>query len=118
MSEFKSVAKVGAVPEGQGRCFTVDGRMVGVFLLDGQYYAINDLCPHMGASLASGWLDRETASVSCPWHAWRFSVKDGTWLDNPKIRTECYDVRVEGDSIQVRFPDRQAGPGCAGNCTA
>lgn len=102
MSEFVSVAKVGDIPEGQGRSYPVDGTMVGVFLVDGEYHAINDSCPHMGASLASGYV--EDGAVTCPWHAWRFSVKDGTWLDNPqsKLRTSCYEVNVEQDEIQVR----------------
>ena len=102
MSEFVSVAKVGDIPEGQGRSYPVDGAMVGVFLVDGEYHAINDSCPHMGASLASGYV--EEGAVTCPWHAWRFSVTDGTWLDNPqsKLRTSCYDVRVQDGDIQVR----------------
>jgi len=100
MSEFKSVAKVGAVPDGEGRAFTVDGRVVGIFLIDGEYFAINDLCPHMGASLASGRIDGH--AVWCPWHAWRFSVKDGTWLDNPQVKTDSWPVRVAGDAIQVK----------------
>jgi nitrite reductase (NADH) small subunit/3-phenylpropionate/trans-cinnamate dioxygenase ferredoxin subunit len=45
--------------------------------------------------------------VTCPWHAWRFCVRDGTWLDNPNaaVRTDCYEVRVVGDDIQVCVPD-------------
>ena len=99
MSEYRTIAKVGAVPEGEGRAFTIDGRIVAVFLLDGEYFAINDLCPHMGASLSSGYV--ENHAVTCPWHAWAFSVKDGTWVDNPKVKTECYPVRVEDNNIQV-----------------
>jgi len=105
MSEFKSIAKVGAVPDGEGRAFTVDGRVVGVFLIDGEYFAINDLCPHMGASLSSGRIDGH--SVWCPWHAWRFSVQDGTWLDNPKVKTDSWPVRVTGDAIQVKVPPQE-----------
>ena len=78
MSEFQTVAKVGEIPEGQGRSFAVNGTMVGVFLSQGRYLAINDFCPHMGASLAEGHVEDD--AVMCPWHAWRFSLKDGTWL--------------------------------------
>ena len=101
-TEFQTVAKVGSIPEGEGRAFPLNGRMIAVFLRDGQYFAIDDCCPHMGASLAAGYLDG--TEVMCPWHAWRFCVKDGLWLDNPqsKIRTETFAVRVLGDEIQVR----------------
>jgi len=108
MSDFQTVAKVGDIPEGQGRAFPLNGTMVGVFLSAGRYLAINDFCPHMGASLADGHV--EDNAVMCPWHAWRFSLQDGTWLDNSRsgIRTACYEVRVEGDAIQVRFPPPSA----------
>ena len=104
MSEFQTLAKVGDIPEGQGRSFACNGTMIGVFLSGGQYFAINDFCPHMGASLADGYV--EDSAVSCPWHAWRFSLKDGTWLDNSKsgIRSACYEVRVVDNEIQVKVP--------------
>ena len=54
----------------------------------------------MGALLASGCLDGNV--VTCPWHAWRFRVTDGTWCDNPRIKTDVFEVRVVGDEIQVR----------------
>lgn len=100
MSEFVTVAKVGAIPEGRAIAFPVGERLVAVFNVGGGVYqAINDLCPHMGASLADGEL--EAGVVTCPWHAWRFRVGDGTWCDNPKIKTDAFDVRVVGDEIQV-----------------
>ena len=95
-SDFVTVAKVGAIPEGEGQSFQVGERLVAVFLKDGQYFAIDDLCPHMGASLGSGYLDDEGV-VSCPWHAWRFCVRDGKWA------VDTFDVRVAGDKIQVRL---------------
>jgi nitrite reductase (NADH) small subunit/3-phenylpropionate/trans-cinnamate dioxygenase ferredoxin subunit len=85
-------------------------KLVAVFLNEGQYYAIDDICPHMGASLGAGTLDtteRGHLAVTCPWHAWRFSVKDGTWCDNPRLKIDAYEVRIEGDEIQVR-PSAQA----------
>ena len=110
MSEFISVAKVGDIPEGEGRSFPVNGRMVAVFNSGGEHRAINDTCPHMGASLADGYLEGE--AVTCPWHAWRYSIEDGTWLDNPdpKLATDCFTVRIEGDDIQVQVPDPPPPP--------
>ena len=104
---FQTVARVGSIPEGTGRAFSVNGRMIAVFLRDGQYFAIDDCCPHMGASLASGHFDG--TEVVCPWHAWRFCVRDGLWLDNPKskIRAETFAARIQGDEIQVGAPRPQ-----------
>jgi nitrite reductase (NADH) small subunit/3-phenylpropionate/trans-cinnamate dioxygenase ferredoxin subunit len=102
MDEFTTVAKVGAIPEGRGMTFVVNGRMIAVFYADGKYSAIDDLCPHMGASLGAG--EVYDGIVSCPWHAWRFRVCDGTWCDNPRIKIDAFETRVIGDEIQVRVP--------------
>jgi nitrite reductase (NADH) small subunit len=101
MPEFVSVARVGDIPAGEGRAFRVGQKLVAVFYVDGQYTAIDDICPHMGASLATGYV--EDGGVTCPWHAWRFSIKDGTWLDNPqsKLCQKTYQVQVIGDEVCV-----------------
>ena len=106
MAEFQTVASVGDIPLGEGRSYQVNGLMVGVFHTDDGYFAINDLCPHMGALLSSGSV--EGNAVMCPWHAWQFSVCDGSWLDAPKskVRTETYELRVLDGAIQVLIPDR------------
>lgn len=100
-AKFQTVAKIGDIPDGKGRAFELDDHVVAVFLIDGQYSAINDMCPHMGASLASGFLDKENCTVTCPWHAWRFDVRDGAWADAPNIKTDVFKVRIQGDEIQV-----------------
>ena len=99
-SEFVTVAKIGSIPEGQGNTFAIGDRLVAVFNQRGQYFAIDDLCPHMGASLGAGELCEDT--VVCPWHAWRFRITDGTWVDNPRIKIDAFETRIVGEEIQVR----------------
>jgi nitrite reductase (NADH) small subunit/3-phenylpropionate/trans-cinnamate dioxygenase ferredoxin subunit len=101
MQDFVTVARRGEIAEGQGATFTVGERIVALYHTAGKYYAIDDLCPHMGASLGAGYVDGKT--VTCPWHAWRFNVCDGTWVDNPGLKVDAFEVRVEGDEIQVRI---------------
>ena len=104
MSQFVTVAKVGSIPEGSASTLAVGDQLVALFNLGGgQYWAIDDCCPHMGASLAAGHLEGDI--VTCPWHAWRFRVTDGTWCDNPRIKTKAFEVRVVGDDIQVLVPE-------------
>jgi len=107
MPSFVTVAKVGAISEGQGATFHLDDRLVAVFLHQGEYFAIDDLCPHMGASLGAGQLDDE-AAVTCPWHAWRFCVRTGVWRDNPRLKIDRFEVRIQGDEIQVRLAEQQS----------
>jgi nitrite reductase (NADH) small subunit len=101
MADFITVARVGEIPEGQGRAFVVDDQLVAVFNTAGTYHAMNDSCPHMGASLAEGELTGDV--VTCPWHAWRFCVTDGAWCDNPRVKTDVYEVRVVENEIQVKL---------------
>jgi len=104
MSEFTTVAQTGSIPDGQGITVVVDGRLVAVFYDQGKYWAIDDLCPHMGASLGAG--EVHDGAVVCPWHAWRFGLCDGTWRDNPKLKVDHFETRVVGTDLQVRVPPK------------
>jgi nitrite reductase (NADH) small subunit/3-phenylpropionate/trans-cinnamate dioxygenase ferredoxin subunit len=100
MPEFETVAKVGEIPIGKGAAFEVNGRVIAVFNDEGTYRAMDDMCPHMGASLSTGFL--ESSEVTCPWHAWRFDTRTGAWCDNPTLKVDTFEVKVDGDEIQVR----------------
>lgn len=99
MSKFITVAKVGDIEEGKGKAFEVGERVIAVFNDGEKHFAIDDMCPHMGASLATGFL--ENSCVTCPWHAWRFDIRDGAWCDNRRIKTDSFEVRIVDDEIQV-----------------
>ena len=103
MSEFRTVCRLHELKHGDGKTVIVNDKLIALFLDDSGCHAIDDTCPHMGASLAGGHL--ENGIVTCPWHAWRFRVADGTWADNPRIKIGSYPVRVEGDEVQVAVPE-------------
>lgn len=105
--EWRTVCRVGELAEGEGKTVTLGGRLIAVFHTQGQYHAIDDTCPHMGASLSGGYV--EDGIVTCPWHAWRFRLCDGVWADNPRIKIGSYAVRVEGDVVQVRVDTAEKG---------
>ena len=100
VSEFEVVGQVDEFADGEGRAVVCDDRMVAVFRIGADWYAMDDLCRHMGASLAEGFVAKDT--VTCPWHAWQFSIKDGTWVDSPATRVECFEVKIDGDNVMVR----------------
>ena len=99
--QFHTVGRVGEIEEGRGQPFEVAGRVIAVFLDEGQYYAIDDACPHQGAPLCDGIVANQT--VTCTWHGWCFRLTDGRWVDNPRVLVGTYPVRVVGDEIQVRI---------------
>ena len=48
------VATVDEIPPGQRRLVNVNGRDIGIFNVDGEYFAVSNRCPHEGASLCKG----------------------------------------------------------------
>jgi nitrite reductase (NADH) small subunit len=111
MAEFQKVCRTGEIPDGEGKTVEVKGRLIAVFHVAGQYCAIDDVCPHMGASLSGGYV--ENGIVTCPWHAWRFRLADGAWADNPRIKIGCYPARVVGDEVQLQVEDPKPRSGLA-----
>jgi nitrite reductase (NADH) small subunit/3-phenylpropionate/trans-cinnamate dioxygenase ferredoxin subunit len=99
MADFQTVCRVADLAPGEARAIEVGNKLIAVFCVDGSYFALDDVCPHMGAPLSDGFV--ENGIVTCPWHAWRFRLADGAWADNPRLKIGCYPVRVEGDVIQV-----------------
>lgn len=103
MAQVVTVAQLGDIPEGGSIVVEVNRKDIAIFRVGGQYYAIDDLCPHAGASLSGGPV--QDGVVTCPWHYWRFRLSDGAWVDNPKIKTGCYAVSIDGTNIQLSIPE-------------
>jgi nitrite reductase (NADH) small subunit len=101
MAEFQTVCRIGDLAEGQAKAVTVNGKLIALFREGSQYFAIDDVCPHMGASLSEGCV--EEGIVTCPWHGWRFRLSDGAWADSPRVKTGSYPVRVENNEIQIEI---------------
>lgn len=99
MGTLHTVCRIGDLEDGNSRVVEVAGRPIAVFRQGEHYFAIDDMCPHMGASLSEGYV--ENGIVTCSWHAWRFRLADGAWADNPRIKIGCYPVHVIGDEVQV-----------------
>ena len=110
-----------APAEGERRLLELGGRAIGVFRLDGDYFALADRCPHRGAPLCSSGqvvsavegvgdaarVTREGALVRCPWHKWDFDIATGRCAVDPRLRVRRYPVRVDGGELVVSL---DAGP--------
>ncbi|PYE16671.1 3-phenylpropionate/trans-cinnamate dioxygenase ferredoxin subunit [Paraburkholderia silvatlantica] len=80
---------------GQRKLVFVDGRSIVLFNIEGQLHAIDNACPHNGASLASGPL--EGCMVRCPAHGLRFDVRSGCMPGTAGLKLTTFPVRaVEG----------------------
>ena len=99
MGDFRTVCKVAELIDGAGKTVSLNGKLIAVFRVRDEFFAIDDVCPHMGASLGEG--EVADGVVTCSWHGWRFRLADGAWADNPRIKIGRYPVRVVGDDVQI-----------------
>ncbi len=101
MADWVDVARIEELPPGSSRVVDVDGAMVAVFNLSGEYYAIEDVCTHDGGELASGTLEGE--EIVCPRHGARFNIKTGAVTAPPAYEpVATFSVRVHEGTVQVR----------------
>jgi 3-phenylpropionate/trans-cinnamate dioxygenase ferredoxin component len=101
MGQFVPVCKVSELPDPGRMVVEVDDRLVGLFHVAGQYYAIDDMCTHDGGPLADGVLDGY--AIVCPRHGARFDIRTGRVLAMPATQdTASHEVKVEGDDVMVR----------------
>ncbi len=109
------VCSVDELPPGSRKTIQVGRTTVGVFNVDGQYYAVRNVCPHHGADLCIGDVggtmlpsdvgefvfDSTTTVVRCPRHRWEFDLSTGRSLIAPeRYRVKSYPTDVR-DSVVV-----------------
>jgi nitrite reductase (NADH) small subunit len=58
-----------------GRSVTIEGLEIAVFRSNGELYALENLCPHLGFPLTEGIVKDDV--VICGWHGWRVRLGDG-----------------------------------------
>jgi len=92
-----------AAPATAGACIGACGRHeLAIFCVDGQAHAIEDSCPHSGASLCLGPLEGHT--VQCRAHGLRFDLRTGAQAGCPQgLQARVYPLRVEGDDVQAQL---------------
>jgi len=101
---YMFVAKLEDIPKGKGRVFKLEGKRLAVFRIDDRCFAINDICPHQGASLGKGTLKGYV--VSCAWHHQQFDVRSVFVPDGGGYCVVSYDVMVEQGHVFVCMKKR------------
>ncbi len=118
MNPPSSMTRVAAGPAnlkaGECRIVRVGNQSIGIYHVDGSYYAIRNHCPHQGAELCRGKLTGtnlptdevgtyewglENRIVRCPWHQWEFDLETGRHLANPACRVRTYRIVREGEAL-------------------
>ena len=126
------VANINEIPPGGRKIVEVGGRVVGIFNINGEFFALRNNCPHTGGPLCEGRLTgflessvpgeykyvRKGEILRCPWHGWEFDVKTGqSWWSPTRRRARKYKVSVESSPVcgnennnEAAETTRQKGP--------
>jgi 3-phenylpropionate/trans-cinnamate dioxygenase ferredoxin subunit len=100
MTTWQRVGAIADIPPERVGVYRIGDHDVAVCNVNGQFYAIDDLCTHDGGSLDQGQLEGD--EIECPRHGARFNVTTGDAIQLPAFEpVETHAVRVEGDTLQV-----------------
>jgi|TARA_B100001971_G_C18131684_1_gene505184 nitrite reductase/ring-hydroxylating ferredoxin subunit len=111
------------IPEGSRQIVTVSGIVIGIFNINGKFYAYQNVCPHKGewcsacegtltGHLAQGpetnwdliW-DREGEILYCPSHATDFDILTGESIARKPMRLQSYPIKVEDGKIKITLSE-------------
>lgn len=99
MAEFIKVAKVSDLEPGEKMLVEYEDEDVGLFNLEGEFYAISDVCTHDDGPLVEGEVEGE--HVICPRHGARFNIKTGEQTMPAFAPVPLYEVKIEGEDIFI-----------------
>lgn len=120
------VAATDDIPPGTRRLVEIEGREIGVYNVDGEFYAVRNRCPHQSGPLCEGLqVGRLESSgpgsyehtpggsmIQCPWHQWEFDVRTGrSWCDPARLRVRAYATRVEAGATMLASGGGGGGAG-------
>lgn len=119
------VAKTSDFDDPGRKVFEVGGMEVGVFKLNGEFYAWENRCPHLDGPACQGRIIPETTeavnddrtsrgrefsktemNVSCPWHGFEFNIRTGRHPTNENVRLRAVKMRIDGDDIYLNIRGR------------
>jgi nitrite reductase (NADH) small subunit len=113
------VAESNEITEGGKLIVKAKEMEIGLFLIDGSYYAWRNVCPHAAAPVCLGvvrgtrmpsvvyeyeyGLDNQV--LRCPWHGWEFDLKSGNHLAGGKAKLRGFPVESDADGIYIVLKD-------------
>lgn len=99
MPEFRKFTTIQQLPgPGEAREFLFEDRDLCIANVDGEYCALDNICPHRGGPLGQGFV--EGTKIVCPWHGWEIEAKTGEANGQPAVAS--YELRIEGDDVLVK----------------
>ena len=101
--------------------YTVEfgGEEIVIFHIEGELFAIRNLCPHRGGPLSQGKITNSLEcewpsvgervceqlsgdpAIACPWHGWEFDLKSGTHLGDDDFGIKTYGLLIDDDEVFI-----------------
>lgn len=111
----------GDIAEGAHTVVYVEGKEIGIYYVNGEYFAIHNYCPHQGAPICTGLISGTTLPsevydykygrageiIRCPWHGWEFDLRTGKSLFSDRVRIKKYEVEVRDGKIGIVLGGKQ-----------
>lgn len=99
----------GKHPQAGGRAlFEFEDKSLALFNVDGQLFAIDDSCPHQGASLCGGRLEGRV--IQCCAHGLRFDLCSGYLLNSELVKVNNYPVEIIDDQAFIVIATEETAP--------
>jgi len=101
MTEFVRVCAQSELPQrGLVLEVSLEGRALCVANVHGAICVLDGTCPHEGGPLGEGTL--ENGRVVCPWHGYAFDVHTGESEDDPDVKAQVLEAKVENGELRVK----------------
>ncbi|HLP83736.1 MAG TPA: Rieske 2Fe-2S domain-containing protein [Phycisphaerales bacterium] len=107
-AEWMAVARCDEFEDGRAKIVcSRQGASIAVFRQGEAFHAIANVCVHQGGPLGEG--EIIGGCVTCPWHGYQFVPATGASPPPFTDRVARYEVRIEGDVVQVCGAAREEG---------
>ncbi len=91
--------------DGGGRPFSAGGMKLALFRIGDEVFCVENICPHNGAALHDGILDKKDKNILCRWHYIAYDLESGGCVGNPKSRVANFPVEIRDGDVFVRLED-------------
>lgn len=98
-AEQLSLGPADDIRVGTSQIFFVEGREISVFRRESGWFAIDNHCPHRGASLAAGQCGESV--VTCRWHHWQFDLRTGEAIGRPGFKVGTHSLEVRDGELWI-----------------
>ena len=102
---FKKVCNLSELKEKIGKQIFADDVEIALFKVEGEVYALSNICPHQQTHLIYEGLI-EDCKVICPVHGWEFELKTGNLAQNRR-GLQSYEVKIIDNEVFVKILDRR-----------